>query len=475
MNSLQKKYELKKQLAIRKSRISFYEFCKYREPDFYKSNRHHLKTICNTLQSIYEGTLINPKTNKPYKNMMLNVPPRHGKSRTLTNFTAWCLGNDNTNMIMTISYNEESASEFSRFTRDMIIEDSSTGPLSYQDIFPSTKIKRGNSAAGKWALEGHFFNYLGSSFNGSVTGKGCRILIIDDPVKNAYEALNQTILNQIYDKYVNTMLSRVEKGGIKIVCMTRWSGNDLCGRILNSKQGEDWYVLKLPAYNGETNKMLCEDILGLEDFNTLKSEMDPLIFYSNYMQQEINVKDALYSNFKTYAAKPEFEKIVSYTDTADTGSDYLVTWVAGLKDKELYILDLVYTQEPMEVTELLVAETLYSNNTNTAIFESNNGGRLFANNVEKRLKEKYDTNRTVVKSVPQTKNKETRILMNATWICNHVYFPEGFKNKYAKAYKDLLNYSRSGKNAHDDIQDSLTGLVEYFGTGEKKEVRIRTL
>lgn len=475
MNNLQKKYELKKQLAIRKSRISFYEFCKYREPDFYKPNRHHLRTICNTLQSIYEGTLINPETNKPYKNMMLNVPPRHGKSRTLTNFTAWCLGNDNTNMIMTISYNEESASEFSRFTRDMIMEDSASGPLSYQDIFPNTHIKRGNSAAGKWALEGHFFNYLGSSFNGSVTGKGCRMMIIDDPVKNAYEALNQTILNQIYDKYVNTMLSRVEKGGIKIICMTRWSGNDLCGRILNSKHGEDWYVLKLPAYDSETNEMLCEDILGLEDFNTLKSEMDPLIFYSNYMQQEINVKDALYSGFKTYTTRPDFEKIVSYTDTADTGSDYLVTWVAGLKDKELYILDLVYTQEPMEITEPLVAETLYSNNANIAIFESNNGGRLFANNIERRLKEKYDTNRTVVKSVPQTKNKETRILMNATWICNHVYFPEGFKNKYTQAYKDLLNYSRSGKNAHDDIQDSLTGLVEHFGTGEKKEVRIRTL
>lgn len=75
MNSLQKKYELKKQLAIRKCQTSFYEFCKHREPDFYKPNRKHLKDICNTLQAIYEGKLINPKTNKPYKNMMLNVPP----------------------------------------------------------------------------------------------------------------------------------------------------------------------------------------------------------------------------------------------------------------------------------------------------------------------------------------------------------------------------------------------------------------
>lgn len=401
--------------------------------------------------------------------------PRHGKSRTLTNFTAWCLGNNNKNMIMTISYNEDSASEFSRFTRDMIIDDSATGPIVYQDIFPKTKIKRGNSAAGKWALEGHFFNYLGSSFNGSVTGKGCNILIIDDPVKNAYEALNGRILGEIYDKYVNTMLSRVEGDGIQIVCMTRWSSEDLCGKILAASGGDEWYVLNLPAYDKETDTMLCDEILNKDKFDRLKATMDPLIFYANYMQEEINAKDALYSDFKEYTRRPEFEKIVSYTDTADTGSDYLTTWVAGIKDKELYILDLVYTQAPMEITEPLVAEALYANNTNIAIFESNNGGRLFANNVQNRLKEKYDTNKIVIKSIPQTKNKETRILVNAYWIMEHVYLPQGFKNKYSKAYKDLIGYSRTGKNSHDDIQDALTGLAEYFGNGEIKQPRIRTL
>lgn len=398
--------------------------------------------------------------------------PRHGKSRTLTNFTAYCLGRDINNMIMTISYNELSASEFSMFTRDMIMNDSATGPLNYQDVFPNTKIKRGNSSISKWSLEGHFFNYLGSSFNGSVTGKGCNILIIDDAVKNAYEALNETILNSIYEKYTNTMLSRVEGDGIQIICMTRWSGNDLCGRILK-KEPDDWFVLKLPAYDRETDEMLCDGILSREKFESLKSNMDPLIFYANYMQEEIDVKDALYSNLKTYSIKPTFEKIVSYTDTADTGSDYLTTWIAGLKDKELYILDIVYTQEPMAITENLVSQALYSNNTNIAIFESNNGGGLFARNVETILKNKYNTNKTVIKPTPQTKNKETRILMNAHWICEHVYFPTDFKNRHAKAYKDLLSYSRTGKNAHDDIQDALTGLVEWFGTGEKKQAKVR--
>lgn len=68
-------YELKRELAIRRCRESFYEFCKAREPEFYRPDRPHLKLICDTLQGIYERKIINPKTGKAYKNMMLNVPP----------------------------------------------------------------------------------------------------------------------------------------------------------------------------------------------------------------------------------------------------------------------------------------------------------------------------------------------------------------------------------------------------------------
>ena len=101
-----KKLELLKQKAIIESQTSFWIFCKTIAPDFYREDRLYLKELCNTLQAIYEGKLINPKTFKPYKNLAVSIPPRHGKSRTVGLFTAWCLGVDISNSVMTASYNE---------------------------------------------------------------------------------------------------------------------------------------------------------------------------------------------------------------------------------------------------------------------------------------------------------------------------------------------------------------------------------
>lgn len=69
------KLRLAKELKIRKSRESFWDYCRSINPDFFKESRSYLKLVADSMQAIYEGTLINPKTNKPYKNMSLNLPP----------------------------------------------------------------------------------------------------------------------------------------------------------------------------------------------------------------------------------------------------------------------------------------------------------------------------------------------------------------------------------------------------------------
>ena len=66
---------LAKELKIRKARQSFWDYCQAINPSFYKDDRWYLKKVADSMQALYEGTLINPKTNKPYKNMSLNLPP----------------------------------------------------------------------------------------------------------------------------------------------------------------------------------------------------------------------------------------------------------------------------------------------------------------------------------------------------------------------------------------------------------------
>ncbi len=74
---------------------------------------------------------------------------------------------------------------------------------------------------------------------------------------------------------------------------------------------------------------------------------------ANYQQEPIDLKGRLYTSFKTYSGGlPQFKEIRNYTDTADTGGDYLCSINYGVTfANEAYVLDVLYTKEPMEVTE----------------------------------------------------------------------------------------------------------------------------
>ena len=216
-------------------------------------------------------------------------------------------------------------------------------------------------------------------------------------------------------------MSRLEGDGITIIIQTRWAKKDLIGRVLEDDR-ESFKEIKMKAFDGE--KMLCEDVLSREKYESLKKSMSDLIFMANYNQITIDAKGVLYKYLKRYEdipldeyEKPRFESIVAFIDTADKGSDYLCCIVAGCYQKELYILDILYTQEPMEVTERLVARMLYDNDVTIAMFEANNGGGLFSRRVNEILVNEYDTNKIIIKEKTQTKNKWTRIMVTEmmTW------------------------------------------------------------
>ena len=70
---------------IRLARKSFWEFCKLLHG--YKDHWWHLELLCNTLQEFFENKLLD-ETGKPYRKIMINMPPRHYKTRTLILFSA---------------------------------------------------------------------------------------------------------------------------------------------------------------------------------------------------------------------------------------------------------------------------------------------------------------------------------------------------------------------------------------------------
>ena len=125
----------------------------------------------------------------------------------------------------------------------------------------------------------------------------------------------------------------------------------------------------------------------------------------------------------------------------------------------------------MEDTEPATAKLLYDNNVGNALFESNNGGRGFARNVGRILWEEYKSRKTGVNWFHQSKNKKARILSNATFVMNNIYFPVNWRDRWPEFYKAITGYQREGKNANDDGPDALTGLAEMLD----KQPRVRGL
>ena len=94
--------------------------------------------------------------------------------------------------------------------------------------------------------------------------------------------------------------------------------------------------------------------------------------------------------------------------------------------------------------------------------ESNNGGRGHARAVERILKEQYQSNRTKIVWFHQSKNKIARILTNATWVMDHIYFPDGWENRWHDLSESLNSYQLEGTNEHDDAEDAITGIAEMI-------------
>lgn len=453
---------IKLQAKIELAKREFFYFCNLKAPDFYKKNRKYLVDMCNDLQEFYESD--------EYDVLIINEPPRHGKSRTASLLVEWILGKNQDEKIMTGSYNETLSTMFSKNVRNGIME-TKADPMKpvYSDVFPNVRIKRGDGAMNLWSLEGGYNNYLATSPGGTATGFGASLLVVDDLIKSYEEACNEATKEKHWEWFTNTMLSRLEEGGKIIIIMTRWASDDLAGKALEELP-ESGYKIKhinMKALQDD-GTMLCEEVLSRKSFEAKKKVMGEDVVSANYQQEPIDLKGRLYTSFKTYDGElPQFKYIKNYTDTADTGNDYLCSINYGVTfQNEAYILNVLYTKEGMEVTEPAQAKMMFEDEVNIADIESNNGGRSYSRNVERIMRERYKTNKTVFRPFHQSKNKAARILSNSTWVMEHIYFPHNWKHRFPEYYEAMMKYQKEGKNKHDDAPDATTGIAEKINKGE---------
>lgn len=228
--------------------------------------------------------------------IILECPPRHGKSEIATKkFPAWVLGHHADWPVIVASYSNELATEFGQGTRDIV-----SSP-NYQKIF-DTRLRKDTKAKGKW-MTGSGGGYTAVGVGGSVTGKGFKIGIIDDPFKNREEAESETIRDSRWNWWKSTFYTRQEGGTAIIIIMTRWHTDDLVGRLLehqreaeknNEEYYDKWTRIKYPAIATEDEKYrkkgeaLWPDKFPIESLRVKENSMGPYEWSALYQANPIS-------------------------------------------------------------------------------------------------------------------------------------------------------------------------------------------
>ncbi|MCI0411097.1 MAG: terminase family protein, partial [Acidobacteria bacterium] len=189
-------------------------------PDYLPGWFH--EDLCRRLEQFLEDV----KAGKEPR-QMLWVPPRHGKSRTVSEeFPSWALGNYPDMEFIACSYGITLPLDFSRKVRARVREEE------YQNIFQDTRIDPEHQNVEGWTTtEGG--GYRPAGVGGGITGKGADILLIDDPFKDSEEADSETVRRGVWNWWGSTAYTRLSpKSGVLII-QTRWHDDDLSGRLLD--------------------------------------------------------------------------------------------------------------------------------------------------------------------------------------------------------------------------------------------------
>lgn len=443
------KLEAKKELARR----FFWDFEQLLYPDLFTDERKLLKNVAETLQDFIENS------DKHY--LVLSLPPGHYKSFTAKNLAMWLMGINPMNRVIGASNSGDLSGMFSTQIRDTILgHNYGKDGIPFTDIFPDTRIKMGFATKSKWELEGSAEpSYRATSPTSAITGSRADYFIIDDIIKNHIDAMNANVHEANFEWFRNTLFSRADGDEYKFIfVMQRWAKADLSGRIIDF-YGDDVVSIDFPAID-ESGNMLEPTIMSKDKLEEARRTLRPEVFKANYLQKPMDVEGRLYAGFSEWDKLPSTPTIKkNNTDVADQGKDNVCSINWEEHDKKVYITDIYYSPDKAEITEPGVAKMINAGDVNEAEFESNNGGKGYARNVERELNA-LSNYKTVIKWTPQTSNKEARILTSSAWVQNNVYMPPNWTSKYPEFAAEVLGYVAGAKNEHDDGVDVLATLYE---------------
>lgn len=439
---------------------------KNRDPEdrYYQPRRNKIYWLVQKMQRLIDDEL---------DILSISMPPGTGKTTLGEFFISFVMGHyPNTPNLMS------SHSGFmTRMFYDAVLNIITSNEYCWSDVFPDV-VFEGNNAKeetinlGRWQP---FKTLTCRPIRGSLTGvTRCEgFLYVDDLVSGIEEALSIDRLDKLYGEYTTDLKSRKKKKAKEIHIATRWSVHDVIGRLERMYEGnpraEFIAVPDIDPQTGKSNFDYDYDV-GFDEkyFHDMEMSMDDVSYRCLYKSDPIEREGILYhpTELQRYIGglpDREPDSILAICDTKDTGTDYNFLGVFYQYGDRYYLEDLVFKNIDPGTLDELNSDMLVKHHVQQAQFESNKEGSRTANEVERLVKAKGG--RCHITKKYTTQNKETKIIVNSSWVKEHVIFKDITeyepKSDYGVMMSFLCSYTQLGKNKHDDAPDTLAMFAQF--------------
>ena len=357
----------------------------------------------------------------------------------------------------------------------------------WNEIFPNLSVTSTNAKMEQFNIGKYkpFPSVQCTSVGSKNAGKvrASKFLFVDDMIGGIEEAMNPIILDKLWDKYAVDARQRKTqdtdgKNCKEIHIATRWSVNDVIGRIQNMYEGNPRVkVISVPDIDPKTGLSNFDyefsgfTVAFFEDQQLL---MDEISYRCLYKQEPIEREGLLFpeDKIRRYLNLPhgEPEIVTGQCDTKGKGTDFFVLPVLQKYGEDYYCVDCVCDNTAdYEMQYENAANVLVNNKVQECEFERNAGGDRVAMEVNKRVESKgWICNIT---DTPTETNKEARIFQCSNWILQHVIFKDPSLYKPNEPYGVMMSllkrYSVSGKKQLDDVPDVFSNFALRITNGNR--------
>lgn len=394
--------------------------------------------------------------------LIINVPPRSGKTLMITElFPVWAMGNKPGTQFISTGYSTSLTREFSQHARDWYLSDS------YKNVFPMRKEMREDQNTKEYWKTDDESSYYATGAGGTITGRGCDVFIIDDPIKPDEADKSDVVREGINNWYLNTVPSRLnnpKKGGI-IIIQQRTHEDDLTGFLKNrmEKGLEKWEEVVIPAIaevkddyrdKGESISTKRVPIEVLEDMR----KNNPIVFSTQYQQDPVNKDTQEFHEewYRYFDDAPEAGRIFAMLDPANktkSSNDESTIIVGRVINDSVYVEEIVggrFSQPALEDKCIYVARKW---NPEKFGVEAYAAQVWVGHSLRNRFKEAGLF--TQIEEITQKGSKEEKIRSIINPIrSGKLYFKRGIDNLDTLE----LQMKKFPRGAHDDYVDCLQML-----------------